>query len=670
MRLRQVHLDFHTSDLIEDIGSRFDADAFGRAYASADVDSVTIFSKCHHGHSYHPTRIGRMHPHLKFDLMRAQIDALHRHGIKAPLYLSGGWDEYAANTQPGWRLMDDKGLPKRVGDDPLGDGWAYLDFASPYLDYLCRQVEEVMENYPDGDGIFIDITYQQLSAGPWTQQRMDAQGMDWESPDDRAAFSEQVNFELFDGVQKAVHKYNPSTPLFFNLGHVRRGRREVYKRYFSHLELESLPTAKWGYDHFPLSARYVDVFGEGFIGMTGKFHHLWGEIGSYKTPEALTYEVAAMQAHGAGSSIGDHLHPNCEVDVTSFRSIGQAYAVAKAAEPWSIGSRNRAEIGVVSTEASRRPAFVGTPSPAEMADEGAARVLLEGKFTFDVLDTDADFSPYKLLILPDAVLVDAALKTAIEAFVARGGKVLLSGQSGIDPKAGFLFDTGAKWLGTSPYPSGDYALHIDALRADFVVDPIFMYLPSEQITLTDGTSLGSVYDPYFERSARHFSGHVHTPRQSDPSGHVAGSQKGAFTYLAHPVFSCYRKSGAVAILQMVENCIRGILGEKMIATDLPRAGRVTLRRQAAQRRDVLHVLHANPSLRGQLRGDNIQPIQDFATLQGLSFDLDLGGVSAESVRLVHSGEALPFTQSGQRVSFTLPRLTGHAVVEIRHGSTR
>ena len=32
-------------------------------------------------------------------------------------------------------------------------GWALLDFSTPYLDYLCNQVEEVMRRYPEGDGI-------------------------------------------------------------------------------------------------------------------------------------------------------------------------------------------------------------------------------------------------------------------------------------------------------------------------------------------------------------------------------------------------------------------------------------------------------------------------------------------------------------------------------------
>ena len=75
MRYRQIHLDFHTSERIPGIGSRFDPEDFARTFADADVDSVTIFSKCHHGWSYHPTEVGKQHPHLDFDLTRGQLDA-------------------------------------------------------------------------------------------------------------------------------------------------------------------------------------------------------------------------------------------------------------------------------------------------------------------------------------------------------------------------------------------------------------------------------------------------------------------------------------------------------------------------------------------------------------------------------------------------------------------
>ena len=44
MRFRQVHLDFHTSEKISDIGTKFDKEQFQEALKVGHVDSITVFS--------------------------------------------------------------------------------------------------------------------------------------------------------------------------------------------------------------------------------------------------------------------------------------------------------------------------------------------------------------------------------------------------------------------------------------------------------------------------------------------------------------------------------------------------------------------------------------------------------------------------------------------------
>ena len=75
MRFRQVHLDFHTSGLIPGIGKQFDKKQFQEALKAGHVDSITVFSKCHHGWAYHPSTANEQHPKLKFDLLGAELEA-------------------------------------------------------------------------------------------------------------------------------------------------------------------------------------------------------------------------------------------------------------------------------------------------------------------------------------------------------------------------------------------------------------------------------------------------------------------------------------------------------------------------------------------------------------------------------------------------------------------
>ena len=93
--------------------------------------------------------------------------------------------------------------------------------------------------------------------------------------------AERVYRNYLDRVEETIHSRKPDMPIFHNGGHIIKGRRDLATAN-THLELESLPTGGWGYDHFPLSARYVQGLGMEFLGMTGKFHQSWGEFGGYK----------------------------------------------------------------------------------------------------------------------------------------------------------------------------------------------------------------------------------------------------------------------------------------------------------------------------------------------------------------------------------------------------
>ena len=155
MNFRQVHLDFHTSEAIEGIGSQFDKKQFQEALKTGHVNSITVFSKCHHGWAYHPSKANEMHPNLKFDLLKEQIEAAHEIGVKTPVYISAGLDEKYARRHPEWLVRDENDNTTWV-QDFLTPGYHKFCMNTPYLDYLLAQIKEVCENY-DADGIFLDI---------------------------------------------------------------------------------------------------------------------------------------------------------------------------------------------------------------------------------------------------------------------------------------------------------------------------------------------------------------------------------------------------------------------------------------------------------------------------------------------------------------------------------
>jgi hypothetical protein len=453
--------------------------------------------------------------------------------------------------------------------------------------------------------------------------------------------------------------------VFHNSGHLPQGDRKVL-RHYSHLEIESLPTGGWGYDHFPLSAAYARTLGKAYLGMTGKFHTMWGEFGGYKHPNALSYECALMLAFGAGCSIGDQLHPSGEMDRSTYALVGKALKEVEAAEPWVRGAEPIVDVAVLSASSLLAPGRTDDEARNFPSDHGAARILLESHFLFDVVDRYADFSRYRMLILPDVIRLDDELAARIHAFRDGGGKILLSGQSGFATEEDrFAIDVGASLHGISPF-SPDFVLPEVELRPDFVDQPFVMYAPSHRIRVTSGRSLAHVFDPYFNRTGKHFCSHQHTPLRPEPSGFDAAVFHGGVIYLAHPVFRIYRDKGSVAIKQFASAAIDFLIGDRKLKTNLPSFARVTLTRQRDEQRSVVHLLCAAPLYRGTFHRGPIEVVEDLVTLADVEVTLRVDG-PVSKITLEPQGAEIPFTQRGADIAFTVPRVAGKQIVGIRDG---
>ncbi|MDP0495041.1 MAG: beta-galactosidase trimerization domain-containing protein [Verrucomicrobiota bacterium JB024] len=676
LRFRQIHLDFHTSGAIDQIGSRFDKKAYQEMLQQAAVNSITTFATCHHGWSYYDTKIGQRHPGLKYDLLRAQFDACKEIDINVPIYLTAGVHNVMAEEHPEWRMVTPEGSYAGWTGSPLKPGFKCMSFHSPYLDYLCEQVREVVKLFPEADGIFLDIISQYEDCSQWALAHMKEKGLDPTKPEDRLQSKVDALFKYYQRVTEAVRSIDPQMRIFHNSGHITPGYRKIFP-YFSHLELESLPTGGWGYDHFPLSAKYVSTLGVDFLGMTGKFHSTWGEFGGFKSPNALRYECCAMLAYGSKCSIGDQLHPTGQLDASTYGIIGEAYRDVERKEAYVQGAVNVADVALLSSVSTRADdAFSGAGHRDTASDTGAARVLLEEHILFDVIDTEADFSPYKLLVLPDDVSVGPELEAKLQAYLSGGGKLFLSGDSGVDPERGMLFDVGGEVAETSEFLP-DYILPVEGLRADFVESPMVMYAKSRRLKATDGEALGEVYDPYFNRTWDHFCSHQHAPARPEPSGYTLGTHKGNVLYLAHPVFSIYRTFGQVALRQIVGRALRRLLDsdETLSLSGLPSTGRVTLTRQADENRHILHLLYANTVNRGgatSLHGGNIagmqmsyEVIEELTSLTDIDVCLKLDE-PVSAVSLAPEGETVDFEQADGMLKLRVPRLQCHQMVVLQH----
>ncbi len=650
MNFRQVNLDFHTSEMIENIGEKFNKEQFQAALKKGCVNSVTLFAKCHHGWSYHPTKTNEMHPHLNFDLLGAQIEAAHEIGVKTPVYISAGLDEKTARRHREW-LVRNKDESTMWAKDFTEAGYHKLCMSSPYLDYLIEQIEEVCKNY-DADGIFLDIVGVQPCYCQSCIAERTAMGMD--PYDEKAVLehAEMVYKRYAEKTRKAVDKYKKGLPLFHNGGHIRQGRRDL-AYYNTHLEIESLPTGGWGYDHFPFSARYCQGLGIEYLGMTGKFHSSWGEFGGFKHPNALRYEVSLAAANGAKCSIGDQLAPNGEMDMVTYDLIGRAYAELKEKEAWLDNVASVSDIAVIAPEAYSRALSTGQMTQVDDSGSGVSRILLEGKYLFDVADFETELDKYKVVILPDVIRADEKFALKLKQFCKNGGKILATGKSALyEDKNEFCLGLGAEWIKESPYRP-DYfrpSVKIDGMGETGYV----MYGNGERVRCT-GTELGVRENPYFNRSYKHFCSHQHTPNSGEYGG--AGMTEGQDgIYIAWDIFNDYAVSGEIHLKQIVVFALDRLLGErKTLITNLPAQGVATLMEQSG--RQICHLLYASPVK----RGNGVEIIEDILPV----YDISVSIRTDKNIRRVYLApqmEEIPFTYENGRVTVQIKKLECHQMV--------
>lgn len=647
LRFRQIHLDFHTSPLIPDVGADFDADEFVATLQAAHVNSVTVFGRCHHGMCYYPSQVAPVHPHLKFDLLGRMLEALRQADIRAPVYVTVMWDEHVAEHHPGWRVMNEQGGPD--GGAPLEARWRRLCVNTPYLDYVAAQTEEMVTRYAL-DGVFFDILNYSDSGCfcPWCLREREKLGLDSANPEDRRKHATQVIERAMARLSEITWKHRPKATIYFN-GRPRIGvRREL--KYFSHLELESLPGGHWGYTHFALMSRHARTLGTEMMGMTGRFHRSWGDFGTVRNQAALDYEVFGMLAQGAKCSIGDQLHPRGRLDKAVYERLGRTYASVAEKEPWCAGAHGVAEIAFVS---DARFISHGRLTPVEM---GIVRLLAQLHHQFDALDWEADFARYAVLILPDVHRLDESKLSKVRAYLAAGGRLLLNYESGLDPdgKKFALSEVGLDYLGPAE-DQGEYFEALEEASRDLPAMPNFLYERGSAVKAQPGTTvLARIWKSYFDRDYRHFSSHRQTPFEK-PTDRAAAAQRGNVIYLSHPIFRTYHQHSYAPHKLLVRNCLARLLPEPLVRAEAPSTATITVTEQKGRR--IVHVLH----YAAERRTPDIDIVEDAIPLADLRLALR-SGKRPSQVYLAPQRRALKFDYAEGYARVVVPRVEGHQMV--------
>lgn len=658
-RFRQIHLDFHTSELIPDVGAAFDADAFAGRLADARVNWVTLFAKCHHGLSYYPTRAGTVHPTLKIDLLGEQVEACRKRGIVTPAYISVRVDEHNARVHPDWlgRLKD--GKVWKWGE-PLAAGWyQHCMNNKAYVDELEAQAVEVLKAY-DVEGIFFDMCYcpDPGCYCPRCYDSMKKRGLDFASDADHQRHEYLITREYTQRLARTIRRIKKNATIFFN-GRMRPGIGQELD-VFTHVEIEALPTGGWGYAFFPIHARYGRVLGKPLQGMTARFHKSWADFGGVKTSDQLMFEAGTILAAGAVMNVGDQCHPRGMLDKGAYEVIGKAFSHVETCEPWCFGATAESEIGVMmlpdGAESGGKAVGAGHMASINTSVDGAGRMLLELKHQFDLIYPDTKLDPYRVVILPDSGVVDAATRKALSAHVARGGAILASHKATLQDGAFGCPGLPVNYLQDNP--AKPCYLDLGRELGEGLPESCFVFYEDSLFVkpAAGAKAMGRLVGTYFNRAYDHFCSHNQTPF-SEPTKHPVAVVKKRVAYLAPAVFKAYREHAYSLYKTIVGRMLDRLLAEPLVKVKAPSAMEVSVNRQKKEKRLVVHLVNFQP----QRRHINVEWIEDLYPVRDIALAVRMGK-RPTAVYLAPDRQPLPFTMDGAYCRVTVPEVVAHQMV--------
>jgi len=647
--------DFHTMPAQPDVGQRFDAEAAADAWKSLGVDFVVFHARDNLGNAYYDTKLGIRHPSLKYDLFGRLAEACNARAIALSAYFNVGLSHEEALRRRDWLVLGPDG--STYWPDRMDHFMRRMCYNTGYAEHLCAMIAEVAERYPVA-GFFLDCMHTSPCVGVECVREMKAKGIDWRDPAALAEFSRVSQVRMARRIRDAALAARPDLLLYFN-GVSFEDQADIG----TYLEFECLPTGGWGYESLPAYARYLRTLGKPALNMTGRFHRSWADFGGIRTEPSLEYDCLFGLANGLRPTIGDHWHPRGDVNHEVLGLIGRVYGRLRGIEPYVEDAVPACDTAIL----ARSPPF----GPNVL---GAVRMLSELKAQFDLVTAASQRKDYRLLVLPDAITLDGALAAMVHEHLERGGAVLSTGWSGLDPTGqDFALPAwGMRKTGEDPAPevmagASELNLHLAPYPAYFRVrDKLAQGLPDmplncyvRGIVAEPGTgteNLGNVMSSYFPQ---HWDGehhHLYIPPDA-LTERAFVMRRGSIVQVTHPLFSAYHQFAPVPLKQLVANVLAMLNPRPLLrAENLPSFARATV--TAQEKRRMVYVMGYVP----ERRGAAIDMIEEPVELRDVWIGLTVRGRGVRRVFRAPSGEELPFTLRDGYATVTVSSVRGWALL--------
>ena len=474
--LRAVTLEFPASDV-----ATIDVKAIVDETHRGHVNTLVVFATGYYpgGTAFYQSAIAPHYPGLgERDLLADAIDAAHANGQRVVAYLASIWgDRDMFFAHPDWAQRKADG---RVTSWDAEFNSVAMDPLSGYRDYFAGIVREIADSYAVDGFYFDEPSFQSWSASAACRDAFEAQfGLPlpteeaWDDPvfqqflqwrydqiadwraelyatakrDDRCVFF-QGAFPLaslsdapshFSGAppQRSYYRERFGVSWHVPMAHGDDQARTAAIGDVVHQELyrASVGEPLWWYG---VALRFVGAIAKGkpilVLSMMAQ-----SPFDLYGLGEAeLRLSTAELLANGAAPLFARY-YPD-RVDEGAWRQVYRRFAEAEALSPYLRDRESIKHVALLFSRHSVERFDYRGDKPAHLAElKGFAKALLQEKILFDVITEDdlpSQMDQYQTLIVPNAACLSADSKAAIRAFVAKGGGLIASYESGMYDRSG------------------------------------------------------------------------------------------------------------------------------------------------------------------------------------------------------------------------------------------
>ncbi len=392
-----------------------------------------------------------------------------------------------------------------------------------------------------------------------------------------------------------------------------------------------------------------------------------------KSEELLHCKAAAALADGTAFIMIDSIDPAGTLNPAVYERMGRVFGRMASYQPFLGGERISDVAVYFSTESKHDPADngkgVNDPSgsarmPHVEAALGACKMLLDQHIPFEVITRRnlADLARFRLILLPNILMMDASEAAALREYVNGGGRLYASRGTSLQTPDGqqmgnfLLADVfGITWQGetkekfTYIAPSVEGESYFNGYSRQY---PVGFYAPQVLLKADPGAEiLGELALPYTDPADPLTFASTH----NNPPGRWIGSPALVLNRFGGGccLYAAVDMESADHAREVFANLIHFLAGPFTLESNAPKSVEITAFDQPADQRSIVHLVNFQKEL------PNIP-------VDGIRVRMRLAGKAPRQVSLLPDREPLTWEVQNDVLEFTLPRLDTYQMAEISY----